>query len=793
MGTDEEQQVERLRPTPMLITAVAVLAVSVVLFAINYADQRTQVVWGWMPAMAGTAIAGWSCWRTAQTPGLSKVTSRVWRSLAVVCVLIVLGCADDARFYVLDATVMDQQHDIPASICYALAIIVLLWTLLRLPMGKRESKDRVMVRFVVDAATVTITVGLFSWYFIVQVFDAWHTDRSDALPMLTLTALGLIGSLAFVKVAVGGFGGLDRIALRLLAAAAATGAAGGGLSPLFFELHPGLSGSQMFIPATLLFVALAADRQRRAAHTHPPEKPRGSFSFLPYAAVAATDGLLLVVGRAAGATMFAVALAAVVLTALVVFRQINALRDNARLLNRVDASLVQLNGYQEQLTHRANHDNLTDLANRALFEQRTSEALARAGTSGPDETLSVALIDLDDFKAINDRLGHAVGDALLVVVAQRLREAVRTGDVVARLGGDEFGLLLHGLRRQEATEVLDRIAESLNRPVHALGYDLLVKASIGLAEVWPDASPQELLRRADLAMYAAKERGKGRHTVYDAELEQHQAADAQLGAELRQALDNGDFTLVYQPIVSLPDGRWTSLETLVRWKHAERGFIGPDVFIPIAERTGLIVPLGDWILRTALRQAAEWQAGYGDGAPGEIGVNVSARQLREPGFAADVRAALTETGFDPEKLVVEVTETAVFDGGVALETLHNLVTLGVRIALDDFGTGHSSLGLLRTCPTDILKVDKSFVDGIGGRSEEAVIATAMIQITNGLHLQAIAEGVETAEQADTLYRLGYRFAQGYHFSRPLQPEQVTARLDADRSLKVKSLVAQFKV
>ena len=205
--------------------------------------------------------------------------------------------------------------------------------------------------------------------------------------------------------------------------------------------------------------------------------------------------------------------------------------------------------------------------------------------------------------------------------------------------------------------------------------------------------------------------------------------------------------------------------------------VGPDEFIPIAERTGLIVPLGDWILRTALRQAVDWDERYGPDAPREIGVNVSARQLREPGFADDVRQALAETGFDPERLVVEVTETAVFDGGIALDALQDLVGLGVKVALDDFGTGHSSLGLLRTCPADTLKVDKSFVDGIGGSSEEAVIATAMIQITDGLHLQAIAEGVETAEQADTLYRLGYRFAQGYHFSRPLSPGQVREQLD----------------
>jgi diguanylate cyclase (GGDEF)-like protein len=781
METGEERQVERLRPTPMLVTAVAVLAASIIVFAANYTVQHSLVVWGWMPAMMGTAVAGWACWRTAFTPGLDRITRRVWRSLAVVCVLIVLGLAGDARFTVLHPDRLDQQHDVPTSVCYALAVLMLLWTLLRLPMTRRGAKDRVLTRFLLDAATISITVGIFAWYVIVQVAGALDSNRPAAVPVVMLMALGLIGSLAFVKVALSGFGGVDRIALRLLASAAAVGAIGGGLFPLFIAVHPGLSGSQMFVPATLLLVAFAADRQRRAAGVPQPERRVRSFSVVPYLAVAATDGLLLVVGSTAGPAVLTVALAAVSLTALVVVRQVNALWENDRLLSRVDANLVELNGFQDRLTHRANHDDLTDLANRQLFEQRTREALDEAGDGG---SLSLALIDLDDFKAINDRLGHAVGDALLVVVAQRLREAVREDDVVARLGGDEFGLLLGGLRLGEATEVLDRIAESLTRPVHALGYDLLVKASIGLAEVWPDASPQELLRRADLAMYAAKERGKGRHAVYDARLEQDQAADAQLGAELRQALDNGDFTLVYQPIVSLPDGEWVSLETLIRWKHAERGYIGPDVFIPIAERTGLIVPLGDWILRTALRQAADWQATFGSGAPGEIGVNVSARQLREPGFAADVRAALADTGFDPEKLVVEVTETAVFDGGVALDTLQNLVTLGVKVALDDFGTGHSSLGLLRTCPADTLKVDKSFVDGIGGRSEEAVIATAMIQITNGLHLQAIAEGVETAEQADTLYRLGYRFAQGYHFSRPLSPDQVSERLEAARTLTV---------
>jgi diguanylate cyclase (GGDEF)-like protein len=767
------RQMERLRATPLLVAACGVQLVAIALFLANISEQHTPAALGWLPDLLAQALACLACWRAGAAPGLERVPQRLWRQLALVCALVTLATVGDARQAAVKPLQADQlQHDKPTSALYLLAMVVLLWALLRLPVSERGQRER-MFQFLLDAATVSITVSLFAWYFTARD-GPWDAPGAHTVPMIMLAALGLIGSLAFVKIAMSGLGGLDQVTIRLLAAAAAVGGVGGGLFPLFVALHPGLSGSQIFVSGTMLFVAFAADRQRRTAGVPPPERRRRSSSRVPYVAVAATDVLLLVVGQAAGGDVFVVAVAAVGLTCLVVVRQLHALAENLALLRRNDTQLLQLSQYQEQLTHRATHDDLTDLANRSLFEQQSREALAAA----EDDALSLALIDLDDFKAINDRLGHAVGDALLVVVAERLRECVRADDVVARLGGDEFGLLLRGLRVAEATDVLARITDALSRPVHALGYDLLVKASVGLAEAWPDASPQELLRRADLAMYAAKERGKGRHAVYDAELEQHQAADAQLGAELRQALDRGEFTLVYQPIVRLPDGAWTGLETLVRWRHPERGFVGPDLFIPIAERTGLIVPLGDWILRSALRQAAEWTQAYGPDAAHEIGVNVSARQLREPGFADDVRGALADTGFDPERLVVEVTETAVFGGGAALDTLQNMVGLGVKVALDDFGTGHSSLGLLRTCPVDILKVDKSFVDNIGAASEEAVIATAMIQITDGLHLQAIAEGVETAEQAETLYRLGYRFAQGYYFSRPLSPEQVEAHLDA---------------
>lgn len=767
--SSDGRQVERLRATPMLVTILAMQAAASGLFLLNLTEQRIHPIWGWAPAVAGTTVAALACWQAAATPGLTRVVQRLWRQVSVVAALVVLGLVGDSlRTFTAPEQVTQQVHDPVTTGVYILAMVTLLWALLRLPIGNWAEKQR-LVRFVLDALALTITAGIFAWYVAVGSTGEWSAGGRNTMPMITICVLGLIVSLAMVKVALSGLGGLDRVTIRLLAVAATVGAVGGGAFPVLVTVHPGLSGSQIFVPATMVFVAFAADRQRRAPRVTQPARTRRVSGLMPYIAVAATDALLIHIGYRAGADVLTVAVAAVCLTGFVVVRQIIAQHENDRLLRRVDAG-------QQQLAHRANHDGLTDLANRAFFEQRTQESLARMSGG----TLSVALIDLDDFKAINDRLGHAVGDALLVVVGERLRECVRQDDVVARLGGDEFGLLLHGLGSSQATDVLARVTDALKQPVHALGYDLLVRASIGLAEGWAEADPVELLRRADLAMYAAKERGKGRHAVYDAELEQHQADDARLGAELRQALDNGEFSLVYQPIVGLPDGRWTGLETLVRWRSPTRGMVGPDVFIPIAERTGLIVPLGDWILRTALRQAAEWDAAYGIDAPGEIGINVSARQLLEPGFAGDVGQALAETGIAPQRVVVEVTETAVFGGGAAVDTLQELVVLGVKVALDDFGTGHSSLGLLRSCPVDVLKVDKSFVDGIGGSSEEAVIATALIQITDGLHLQAIAEGVETGAQADTLYRLGYRFAQGYYFSRPLSPEQVRERLDPVR-------------
>ncbi|MFC4069487.1 putative bifunctional diguanylate cyclase/phosphodiesterase, partial [Actinoplanes subglobosus] len=290
------------------------------------------------------------------------------------------------------------------------------------------------------------------------------------------------------------------------------------------------------------------------------------------------------------------------------------------------------------------------------------------------------------------------------------------------------------------------------------------------------ACAAELIRRADTARYAAKAAG-GRLVEYTPELDERAEAAEQLGADLRHSLDDGHFQVFYQPIIDLRDERTVAVEALVRWTHPVRGPVSPTTFIPVAEDNGLIVELGEWIMRTACRQLATWRSTLGADAPLYISVNVSPRQLSEPGFPAVLLAILAETGLEPAALLVEVTETAIFGGGTAIEAVETLHRAGIRIALDDFGTGHSSLGLLRTVPVDVLKVDKSFVDEIIEPGRRAVIVDALIHVCTGLDLRAVAEGVETAEQADYLRKLGYHYAQGYHFGRPA-PDPITPALPA---------------
>jgi diguanylate cyclase (GGDEF)-like protein len=405
-----------------------------------------------------------------------------------------------------------------------------------------------------------------------------------------------------------------------------------------------------------------------------------------------------------------------------------------------------------------------------MFNAALAELLA-AG-----EAVAVLLIDLDDFKTVNDTLGHAVGDEMLVAVADRLRLATDPGDLAARLGGDEFAVLVRGADPARADTVAMQILAGLAAPVTASGHQLLVQASIGVAAAGPGDGPNEMLRNADIAMYATKEGGKASWTRFAPEMRQEIVEHVRLGGQLHDALESGQLYLEYQPIVDLDTRRMIGAEALVRWRHPDQGVISPVQFIPVAERTGQIVPLGRWVLGEACRQLAAWRDEYGPAAPWTVGVNVAARQLREPGFAHDVASVLRDAGLAPHQLVIEVTESSVLNARQVLNTLHALHDLGVKLALDDFGTRQSSLGLLRAVPVDILKLDKSFVDGIedGDDDERLAVAAAVAQMAAALRLDAVAEGIESAGQVRRLRLLGYRLGQGFHLARPLSAEGVAA-------------------
>ncbi|WP_249998110.1 EAL domain-containing protein [Actinoplanes sp. M2I2] len=744
----EAATVPPFRLTRTLAIAGAVLVIASLWFAVGLLGLTPS--WsGWVPVVIAVLLAAATSWRA------SRQGRTYWRYASVGIVLIGLGGASNAYDY-YSGTQQGQHISGFTAAVYVSGLAVFLMGLLRIP-GARRSRIE-WIRFGLDIATVIVTVLTFTWHLAFPRWESWLGGGfADSATVIIVLSAGIICVFAFVKVAFTGTGPIDRRALHLLALTGAVGAGGGAFAPLLAD-RPYLNTAHVLLPACCLCLSLAADRQIRATRVGRPlpRPPMQRLSLMPYAAVLATGGLLLSTAVENSADLIAIAIGSVTVTLLVATRQLVALRDNARLLDDLDAR-------QRELAHQAGHDALTGLANRTVLTRDITAALA----DDPADVF-VALIDLDDFKAINDDLGHAVGDELLTAVAATIRSRLGPGGVAARLGGDEYALLLRG----DAAGTLTAIASRLRRPVRAGGHELVVEASIGLAPARDGDTADELLRRADVAMYEAKGQGKGRQVTYATAMDQRTAEQSRLAADLRIALDTDQLTLLYQPIVTMPGGELYGVEALIRWRHPERGPIGPAVFIPAAERTGLIVPLGAWILEEACGQAMRWRAELGAGAPSTVTVNVSARQLREAGFADEVAAVLCRTGLPPEVLTVEVTETAVFDGGTALTELRAIAALGVKIALDDFGTGHSSLGLLRTCPADVLKVDKSFVDDVTDDGPQAVVVAALIGICQGLGLRAVAEGVETAGQAVELQRLGYRYAQGYYYGRPMPAHEV---------------------
>ena len=432
-------------------------------------------------------------------------------------------------------------------------------------------------------------------------------------------------------------------------------------------------------------------------------------------------------------------------------------------------------GVERELDHQAHHDPLTGLPNRSLLLQRLREQIATGG-----EDVAVVFIDLDNFKVVNDSLGHGAGDVLLQVVAERMRRVLRPGDLLARFGGDEFAVTIAAGGETAARRVADRLASALRAPVELDGRQRFVTASFGVRSARSDAAdPEALLRDADAAMYRAKELGKARCEIFDASMRERAVERLDLEGALRHALDRDELRVVYQPQVEMASGRIIGAEALVRWEHPQRGLVGPVSFIPIAEQTGLIVPIGAHVLNVACAQAAAWVRERGREL--SICVNVSPRQLADDAFAGVVEDALAATGLAPGLLCLEITESAVMaDPVAATAVLEQLKAIGVRLAIDDFGIGYSSLSQLKTLlPVDTIKIDKSFVDGVTGDGEDRAIVDAVLRLADGLGLRAIAEGVETADQVEALLGLGCSLSQGYHFARPQPAADVGRLLELD--------------
>jgi diguanylate cyclase (GGDEF)-like protein/PAS domain S-box-containing protein len=422
---------------------------------------------------------------------------------------------------------------------------------------------------------------------------------------------------------------------------------------------------------------------------------------------------------------------------------------------------------ESELEHRAFHDALTGLANRALFRDRIEHTLARSGRE-TDLCYGVLYLDLDSFKVVNDTLGHAVGDSVLVHVADVIRACIRDVDTAARLGGDEFSVILDGMRDQSgAARVAQRLLDDLKAPVTIRGHEVQIDASIGIAIADAGQDPDTFLRNADIAMYMAKSAGKGTYEIFEPSMHLQVVERLTLEADLQHAVDRGEFLLHYQPIVDLTDGSIRGVEALVRWQHPERGMVPPGEFIPLAEETGLIVPMGRWILREACIQVAAWQRRYPTQPPLSVSVNVSMRQFSHGDIVADVRAALEDSGLAPGSLTLELTESAlVQDTEATIALLNELKGLGVRLAVDDFGTGYSSLAYLQRFPLDVLKIDRSFVEGMVSGSQSPALVRAIVELGHSLELETVAEGIEHDEELTQFRALHCSLGQGYLFARP---------------------------
>ncbi|GLW28491.1 putative bifunctional diguanylate cyclase/phosphodiesterase [Actinoplanes regularis] len=661
--------------------------------------------------------------------------------------------------------VLRENNDTGVSIYVGLpllvGVVILMVAFLRLPFGERTTLGRAQA--LLDGATVAVASTLIYWYVVLDLAPS-GTSLFARVVAATIGVSGVLLLVVLGKAAASPARTVDPASLRVLTIAPLAGGvgtilliAGTGMARLVFAV--------LALPLVGFSIAFAAHLQQRALDA--PERPvaeakgRSVLNLLPLIGVTATAALVITVSaQEMTERQRTLIIGAVLITCFVIARQLLSLRENK-------LALAGIRRQQAELERLALSDTLTGLPNRTKFAVALGERIEA------HQPASALLIDVDDFKMINDTLGPAAGDQLLYQVAQRLRAHCLAGELAARLGGDEFAVLLPTDDPAEAEAVAARLLAGLGEPFNVADQRLLLHASVGIAIAAAGETADEVQRNADIAMYAAKESGKASWVRFEPQMRQDMAHHARLASELHNAIVRGELRLVYQPVFDLRTGLPSGAEALVRWQHPERGFVSPADFIPVAERSGLIVPLGSWVLREACEQLARWRAEFGDEAIPSINVNVAVRQLREAGFVDEVAAVLSETGLTSGNLIIEVTESSVVDGWQVRETLQSLHEMGVQLALDDFGTGQSSLSLLRAFPVDVLKLDKSFVDGIADGADRGrlAVAAAVAQLAEYLQLKAVAEGIENVEQLERLREMGYRYGQGYLMAKPLPAEE----------------------
>jgi diguanylate cyclase (GGDEF)-like protein len=713
--------------------------------------------------------AGWAAWRASRRCADSPRVRSAWRLIALASVASI-GAEIAQTIY--EATGHRPYPSI-ADVLFLTFYVLMLAGLLRFAVDRRTVGGR--VRLGLDLAIVAIGSSAVVLYVVLGPTavaggpSVLQDIFSIAYPVGDIVLLVGLASVLLRQSSPSTRHALRFIAVGLLLYVA------GDLIYGYMTLHGTYQGGDpldtFYMVAIALFgiAAAAQEETGRSPDKLDADAPRRA-TWAPYVASAVGFGLFIAVDR--HDVLFpnlSLAITAVVLATLVSARHVLAQRD--------------LLSTQGLLSHQSLHDSLTGLPNRVLVYDRAEQMLARARRR--QAPVAALYLDIDGFKQVNDTFGHATGDELLQIVSARLRETIRATDTVGRLGGDEFVVLVEQTLGDPSPElVADRLLAVLHQPIElavASGRSLSITASIGIACGQP-ASAEELLRDADLALYDAKATGKNRFTIFQSTMHAAAQDDLALRLDLAEALAAGQFFLLYQPIVDLETQQITGIEALIRWRHPTQGILGPESFIPLAEETGMIVPIGRWVLDNACAQAAVW---HGQGHPLSIAVNVSAREFDNGGMVDNVRAALRSTGLDAGSLTLEITETVLMrHPEAASQRLREVKALGVRVALDDFGTGYSSLAYLRQFPVDALKIDRSFISGIAAshESRDALIHT-LVQLGKTLGIQTLGEGIEDEAQLEGLQHEECDLGQGFLFAHPVEAAAITRILDSAHPIR----------